>query len=695
MSARRTAPKQAGTHSPQGEGPPMSARQASRATWEALPVGCVTSTDWSAPGAMAAGDPYLAWAESCRFVGFRLPVGEDHLPEWLPISLELAPDRTVRDLIAASSQHWLHVPRVYLDLPGLRFCTARAARGFFEALGKDPQLHALVLRYELGLPTGAHTGPLRPEARATLVASPPGARSAPKLSGHVLGVIDNGLALGHVDFLDAHGRTRVHAFWRQDATVGPHGRAAATRQPVKLDPRRAGPTPASMGYGHELDRPAIDAAIQAFTRDGIVDEDALYRHLQLWDLMHLAHHGTHVTSLLAGPNVYTNTIGTEDSPPQWSPARDRASRASVIAVQLDWTSVVDTSGGGLNVCILDGLAYILSRCADDAQVVVNISWGSLAGPHDGSTVLDAALAQLVALHQGRLHIVLPAGNAYQGRTHANQTLSPGDSVTLHWRVQPDDHTPSFLEFWAARSQAAGHPVAGLEILVHPPGLPAALPALKLGESGLWPSAQSPQCGLLFPGRSALGAHGACAVLALAPTASSGHAVRTLAPAGSWRITLKNKGRHTVTVDAYIERDDVAVGTRSGGRQSYLQDRHYDTSGGLGGFIDHPDNPTPVRRSGTFNSLATARGSVSVGGIRYFSSSLDPAARYSPRLPDPDAARLERPHIEKVPDRLAVSDDHAALWGVRAAGSRSGSAVRLVGTSAASPQVARDLFNRLR
>lgn len=672
----------------------MNARPISEAAWQALPVGCVTGTDWSAPGAMATTDPYLAWAESCRFAGFRLPVGENHLPKWLPISLELAAGRTVRDLLAASTHRWLHVPRVYLDLPGLRFCTARAARGFFEALGHDPQLRALVVRYELGLPTGAHTEPLPPEARATLAATPPGARSAPKLSGHVLGVIDNGLALGHVDFLDAHGRTRVHAFWRQDATMGPHGRAAATRRPVKLDPHRAGPTPASMGYGHELDRTAIDAAMQACTREGIVDEDALYRHLQLWDLMHLAHHGTHVTSLLAGPSVYTDTIGGADCPPQWRPARDRASRAALIAVQLDWTSVVDTSGGGLNVCILDGLAYILSRCADDAQMVVNISWGSLAGPHDGSTVLDAALAQLVALHQDRLHIVLPAGNAYQGRTHANQTLSPGASVTLHWRVQPDDHTPSFLEFWAARSQDESQPVTGLEISVHPPGQAAALPALKPGESGLWPSAQSPQCGLLFPGCSALGAHGASAVLALAPTAS-GHADQPLAPAGSWRITLKNKGRHPVTVDAYIERDDVAFGTRPRGRQSYLEDRHYDTSGGLGGFIDHPDNPTPVRRSGTFNSLGTARGSVSVGGIRYFSSSLDPAARYSPRLPDPDAARPERPHIEKVPDRLAVSDDHAALWGVRAAGSRSASAVRLVGTSAASPQVARDLLNRLR
>ena len=152
--------------------------------------------------------------------------------------------------------------------------------------------------------------------------------------------------------------------------------------------------------------------------------------------------------------------------------------------------------------------------------------------------------------------------------------------------------------------------------------------------------------------------------------------------------MTNRGERTVVLDAYIERDDEIAGTQTGARQSYLQDRRYDTSGGLGSFIDHPGDPTPVRRSGTFNDLATGANTLSVGGVRYFESCMDPMARYSPRSPDPDAARPERAGVQKVPDRFAVSDEHATLWGVRAAGTRSAATVRMVGTSMAAPQVAR-------
>jgi hypothetical protein len=122
----------------------------------------------------------------------------------------------------------------------------------------------------------------------------------------------------------------------------------------------------------------------------------------------------------------------------------------------------------------------------------------------------------------------------------------------------------------------------------------------------------------------------------------------------------------------------------------MLDRFYDTSGNIDSFIDHPDNPTPIRRSGVFNSIGTGQRSVSVGGIRFASSAFDPAARYSPRLPDPDASRLpQRDGVKKVPDELAVSDESTALWGVLGAGSRSGSSVRMYGTSCAAPQIARE------
>lgn len=665
------------------------------AGWAPLARGAFTGIDWSAPGAMDHSDPYLAWAETSHFAGFRTFMHGKTL-QWLPLILELTPGCTLDDLLRAADEDWLQVPRIYQNLPlSTRFCTARAGPGFFQHLDQPGPLRGVVARYELGLPVGPFEHALPPEARARL--STPQPRSRKKRSatihGPVIAIIDSGLAVGHADFLDEQGRTRVAGYWRQDETVGPHGRRAATRQPVPLNPQRTGPRPADIGYGHELDRPAIDQAIQRHTVRGRLDEDALYQWLQMWELNHNAHHGTHVSSLAAGPQVYARTLGTEDTPPDWRPAHDTASQARLLIVQLDWASIADTSGGAVNVSVLDAMAYVLARCADDATVAINLSWGTLAGPHNGSSVLESAMAQWLQACEGRLSLVMPAGNAYQARTHANQTLGRGQSLALHWRVQPDDHSQSFLELWVQDAQDPAKALADLEVLIQPPGMAEPLPPIRMGEAGVWNSADQPRCAVIFPTRSALGRGGACALVALAPTANGHDPTAVLAPAGRWRVELVNRGRQTVVVDAYVERDDVALGAVTGARQSYLEDRDYDLSGNIGSFIDHPDDPTVIRRSGTFNGLATARDVITVGGIRCFASSHDPAARYSPRLPDPDAERPEREGLRKVPQRLAISDDHAVLWGVRAAGTRSAAMVRLVGTSTAAPQVTRHLMDK--
>ena len=54
----------------------------------------------------------------------------------------------------------------------------------------------------------------------------------------------------------------------------------------------------------------------------------------------------------------------------------------------------------------------------------------------------------------------------------------------------------------------------------------------------------------------------------------------------------------------------------------------------------------------------------------------------------------RPGVSSIPDEQAYSDECAAVEGWSAAGTRSTSTVRMRGTSAAAPQVARRLFNRL-
>jgi hypothetical protein len=205
-------------------------------------------------------------------------------------------------------------------------------------------------------------------------------------------------------------------------------------------------------------------------------------------------------------------------------------------------------------------------------------------------------------------------------------------------------------------------------------------------------AQQPCCALIYPRSVATGENGTCALLALARTFSFEPGAVT-APSGRWRVKLSTRDGDVV-VDAYIERDDIVNGARNGARQSHFEDAAYV----IGDAVDTPSNPSLIRRSGSFNSIATGGRTVSVGATRMSHTTAVPGvadprwALYSPRRPDPDRTRPERPGVVKVPGAEGFGDENPALDGVTAAGTRSGALVRLRGTSAASPQVTRLLLN---
>ena len=642
--------------------------------WTPLPEGIFTGIDWSEPGATTGFDPYLVWAEADRFGGYEKPdgkrKGKRKIPKRLPLLLELRPGRTIEQLRDASDEDWLHIPAVYgsdATSPELRYCTAKAAKKFFREIQPGRALHEIVSRFELGMPAGHHAA-----APSLKVAAPadPGA-DVEKLTGKVLGLIDGGLAFANARFLRA-GRARTRYFWRQDL-------------------EGVGPVPVDFGYGHELTAGLINACMDENVHNGLVDESAVYSHFGLSDLRRSVNHGTHVMDIAGGPRGVTAHIAgvppNLNAPPSWAMADDDASRCDLVAVQLDWPTILDTSGGSMNVQIMDGLMYILARCDASARIAVNISWGTLAGPHDGSSVLEAAMEQLIELRRGSLQIAVPAGNSYQSRCHANGLVRKSEPKALTWCVQADDFTQTFTEIWMApRSRGT---LDGVKLRLTPPGCDP-LPWMRIGESGVWTDGgDQPLCALIFPKAVATGTRGTCALLALAPTASFEPGT-VVAPSGSWKIEVRNDRETPVIFDAFIERDDIPIGLAGkGGRQSYFTDELYDTSGNPQAFIDWPDNQSLIRRSGNFNSISTGERTVSVGGLRVSDGSW---ALYSPQEPDPDRRRPSRPRVVKVPDTAAFSDENPALPGLSAAGTRSGGVVRLIGTSGASPQVARRLLN---
>ncbi|MDD0837600.1 hypothetical protein PSQ40_03340 [Curvibacter sp. HBC61] len=647
--------------------------------WSALPRGRFTGLDWNDRAQREGADPYLIWAETVGLSTQRRSPGHAG-PQRLSLLIELAPDCSPLQLQAAAGE-CLRIPDLYTRPTGplqaaLRYCTAEASPAFFARSQGD--LAPLLRRYELSMARGTPDGAARVAKRPPCASGPD---SAPGLSGKVLGVIDGGLAFAHPRFrapAAQGGGTRVAYFWCQDPL-----------------PQQA--PPPGLHYGSEITAEEINAAVQASVQHGQDDEAQVYRQFGMGLAMDKrVNHGTHVLDIAAGPRTVSASVaGLNErqtweplAPPSWRLADDEASRCPIVAVQLDHATVQDTSGGSMRVHLLDGLMYILSCCDAEAEVVVNLSWGTLAGPHDGSSLLERAMDQLVALWPGTLTLVLPTSNAYQGRTHGNAPVLPGQTLSLGWRCVPGDPTQNFLELWLPAA-AAPH----LELTLQVPGL-GSLPPLRVGDAGVWRNASGQALAMLsFPQRNARGEPDCCALLALAPCFSLQPGVAT-SPAGLWTLSLHNRGDAAFTFDAYVERDDVLLGRRGGPTQSRLEDPDYDVEKTLD---TRPFQARPwLRRSGTFNSIATGARVISVGGTRLQASDAERWAPYSAPVDDPDRLRASRsPLIVKAPHTLAPSDENPVLHGLRAAGTRAGSTVRLVGTSAAAPQIARLALNRVR
>ncbi len=663
-----------------------------------------TGVDWSRlADNLPPVDPYLVWAETTAYADYRLNAGKS--PEgWWPVLLELAPAEggvsPVDRLLAQSDRSWLQVPAAYQQ-PALgadfRYCTARVTGRFFTDDASRKQ--AGVLRYQLGLPVERTVGQLHdPDQPST--GDP---TDAQPLSGGehrtVMALIDGGLAFAHAAFCRQTGgvrQARVKRYWRQDEYFGSRYLGDVARTSCMHSGTSGWHKTTQMGYGQQLDGAAIQAAIDRHSHAGQVDEDALYRELELWSLDNAAHHGTHVFSLATQP--YAERLTAEDDPPQLSndDTRLASGTCDLIAVQLEWANVLDTSGRAMAVNVFDALAYVVSCCADSVRrIVVNLSWGTQAGPHDGTSVLDKAIQALCAAPglKDRLFIVVPAGNHYQARSHAHAVLYTQPSLELSWRIQPDGHTPSFLELWFRGDPDQGDPLSGVSVRVTPPGGVAqtVLP-------GQWRTLHAGTATAVFPRHTMLGDNGTCMLIVVAPTASLAGA--TVAPSGVWKVEVDYAPKvhgPPLYVDAFIERNDVAMGLFTGARPSYFEAEGYNLGFSedmpIGGDIDLSD----VRRCGSYSSLATGtddRQWLDVGGLVHLPSerkAWEKPAAYSPRFNDV-LTPPPYPSEKHVPNRAMVTDESGVLQGMRAAGSRSGGTVRLVGTSSAVPQLVRILAN---
>lgn len=627
-------------------------------------------------------DPYLSWAESTRWRGFRrlvgqrLGTGDSSIPT-LRVLVQAKDSGTAK--AAMAWPEW-RVAEIYKT-------QSLKLRHFVAELDvqKLPWLRGLTcadLKWELALPfRDAETA-----ARAQTIGAYGETRAAqdfrpltsfnteapeqpdPLLQGPVMAVIDFGCPFMHAGLLrtseGGEVRTRVRALWDQGAMrTPPPPRPGQLTEPAwpwwDMSPR--------MGYGRALCGSAMDAILKECRELGsdghALDESEAYRRLdylinyddarrRIWS----ATHGSHVLDVAAGcPDPL---LGERDPP-------DQASQADLVFVQLPSLTGADSGGGSLSAQVLDAVHYILDVCEDEARIVINLSYGSFAGPHDGSSLIEQALDEIVEKRKKNLAIVLGAGNGHQAACHVSRQVQPNRSALLRLRLEPGDYTDTYVETWfkpgepllryvQARSRSADGDWSewvglGEQVLLHEPN--DARPVACLSFQEKVPNGEGP---LLL--------------LAAAPTARPADDDGPMAPTGSWQIEIQlNAAAETlaaassVELQSWIERDDP--GWLGHGVQPRFEEQR------LG------DNEQ------TLSSLATGQYTIAAGGFRLSDGAPAPYSSEGPR---------------KAQGLMVYGacEDSANQPHIRAAAIRSGDSLRMSGTSVAAPVLARRIFNHM-
>lgn len=639
---------------------------AGRLGWCGVGRGAVTCINWHL---LLRGDrsvdPYLLWAEMTDFRGFG--------------GLDAVAAQRLTFLVEIAASHSTHGRVLVSSGPGQSLTTEQQETVLLASLieisgltrrvgahGAEVASRFLTARVSASCLRTVLCSPAVARAQLALARLPVGQAPLPVegfLAGEqprtVMGFIDDGCAFAHPAFCDRGGSTRVHYLWDQD-------------------PRREATSPwhavPQAGYGAEARHEDLAHASRIACLSG--DDMLAYRwlnygpvKLEPWrygsrfqargracqDLppgtMRRASHGSAVMYLAAGADRLPDgryevplalqravaadvesgpgaiTLPVARSGPggvNGSMRPDDATNWPIIFVQLPTQTILDTSGGSLGACVLDGVDYIVGRARgipyDQAplvdggsatpavldahgrvvsrnaqhRIIINISYGALAGPHDGTSLLEDALMDRVA-RESRLWICVAAGNSGRARGHASLELGPGDHGWFSWVLAPDNPHQGFLEIWLPDQEQVPSEAAG------PMRGPAALDPDRFRISVLAPGAVAPQtltCGqarllcardangrdvpvamAAFCRRVVQGRHGTMCLVAAMPTgllpgAPSSDAV--LAPHGTWAIEVSrapdaaaagDRCASLAVVHAWVERDDLLYGNVRGQQSS--------------------------------------------------------------------------------------------------------------------------------
>jgi hypothetical protein len=518
----------------------------------------------------------------------------------------------------------------------------------------------------------------------------------------LIGMLDDGCPFAAAHFLRSPASTRVRSIWDQNRY----------RSPIEVkdssgSSRHFGQKLTDFDYGLEFRRdfaPALrkeediglDDWIELHSGAGSIDEDGCYADAGFTSLAHHHSHGAHVMDVLAGRMPTSSRIALsppckgQGDPPSWQEGSDPACAADLVFVQFSDECIRDATGIWLKAYVFDGIRYILSFAdpASTEKVIINISYGPTTGPHDGTAGLEKALRAFVKKFNGKpgkpkLEIVLPAGNAYLSEGHAAFTrrAKQPNYIEWTWRLPPDNSVLCFAEVWINRARPGSVTVT----LTSPSGV------TWTSSPGLNPPPRDtplpPDTGVYAPG--GWGSHTRW-LLAVEPTrVATDDTAWVAAEHGDWKIKVSGIPGNA-QIHAYVARSDPNMGVRTGAKLSYFVDHDWERTRSSEASCKYGNGEfdragSLIHRTGTLNGIATAKdtGVHVAGGYILANGRKSPYSSAGP-------ARIGPLGLREGPDCVLPCDESYALRGIRARGNRSGSVFRLIGTSAAAPQLARHI-----
>ncbi|MBK7854432.1 MAG: S8 family serine peptidase [Bacteroidetes bacterium] len=222
----------------------------------------------------------------------------------------------------------------------------------------------------------------------------------------IIGILDWGCDFAHHDFINPDGTSRIIALWDQSKSI-------------------SGKIPQPYNYGSVHSHADINRAISTAQ-----PYHMLQYHPSIADNGHGAH-GTHVIGIAAA----NGRSGTQGVCPN----------AKIIFVHL---ATIDTAGNynlGDSVRLLEALDFV-KRTAGDRPCVINLSVGKHGGPHDGTTLVEQAMDNMLDPSRN-FAICQSAGNYFNDNIHAGGFIKPLTTHQIDFYIDRADTTQNELEVW--------------------------------------------------------------------------------------------------------------------------------------------------------------------------------------------------------------------------------------------------------